>query len=121
MTGEVMAWHFSVFRSAARVPDRVLDLGCSARRCAHHHATGLGGTHAYTEVVPDSRDWRPAAGCGPVRRRHRGERSVVRLWQAHAGAEGTRVRPAVGGTRRQGHANGHTGAKLAHRGDPAWV
>ena len=27
MTGEVMAWHFSVLRSAARVPDRVPDLG----------------------------------------------------------------------------------------------
>src|SRR5215470_12695222 len=36
----------------------------------HHHATEPGGTHAYTEIVPGSRDRRPAASCGPVRRRH---------------------------------------------------
>jgi hypothetical protein len=32
MTWEVMAWHFSAFRSALRVPDRVRDLGRSTRR-----------------------------------------------------------------------------------------
>src|SRR5215472_2811716 len=88
---------------------------------AHYHATKPGGTNAYTEIVADSRGRRSAAGCGPVRRRSRRERAAVRLQQAHAGAEGTRVRPAGPGTRREGPANRHTGTKLAHHGDPTPV
>src|SRR5262249_59837649 len=109
---------FLASRSVPRVLDRVLDPVRATRRRAHYHATRLGGTHAYTEIVADSRGWRPAAGCGPVRRRYRRERTAVRLRQADTGAEGTRVRPAIPGTRRKGPANRHTCTKLAEPGDP---
>jgi hypothetical protein len=113
-----MAWHFSVFRSVARVPDRVLDR--AVPRDAGRIITQRG-----LEVPMRIPKLFPVLVTG-------GLLLAAGLFAAAPGvsaqsfgygkltpAQKARVRPAVGGTRRQRHTDSNTGTKLTHHGDPA--